>query len=171
MGILSALPAALLCACFSPNADLCSHVCSNNSDCVSDQVCTNQHLCGNTVASCGDMTLDSAVPKVPQDAHNSSPDAAPPPPPDAGPFIINLHVHVDGNGGVTAVLFGTCDSEHALDCVFTAPAGVLVTLVATPHSDARFDRWTSSACAGQPAICTITPAQDVQVVAKFRDGH
>ena len=83
--------------------------------------------------------------------------------PDASaPGPIDLHLQAMGGG---EIVLGSqiCD----MDCTFSVPFSASVTLEAIPDNKQRFDRWTTTTCAGQPAVCTFVAQQPVTVSAHF----
>ena len=74
-----------------------------------------------------------------------------------------LHVQVMGPGMVSLDGGGSC----TMDCMLPAPLGLPATLHALPGNKQKFDRWTSTTCAGQSDTCTFTPTAPVTVSAHF----
>lgn len=169
MAILKLVSLAALAGCYSPSVRDCTVTCNAQSDCASGQVCGGDHYCASALSAgtcaplviIGDAEID-AVATAPVDA---APDARPDarPPIDAAPRV-GLHVHIDGKGSVVVTGVATCD-EH--DCTYGVVAGLRLVLVAVPHADQRFDRWTTVTCGQQDASCTFTPTVATTVGAKF----
>jgi hypothetical protein len=85
---------------------------------------------------------------------------------------VQLHVRVNGDGKVDVLGVGTCDAADAAtqgDCLYLVTAGVPLTLDAIAHTGTTFEKWTSTACAGQGPLCSLTPVLAVtNVNAKFK---
>jgi hypothetical protein len=156
VGILIVIAIALG-ACYSPTLRDCALACTSDGDCVAGQVCTDDRLCTWSTSSRRCAPVDAPI-----DGARA---------PDSSAAIVLLHVLVDGDGQVELVGVATCDSAAPQrgDCELPARARVPATLVATPHDGKMFERWTSTACAGQGATCTTTPIVPMDVVAKFGD--
>jgi hypothetical protein len=154
MGNVIAL-ALTLGACYSPTLRDCRLACTNAGDCAAGQTCSDDHLCIWSSSPRRCALVDGGV------------DA---PPPDSSATAV-LHVRIDGDGRVELVGIATCDSAppQGGDCELLAKVGVRATLVATPHDGQVFERWTSTACGGEGASCTITPTARMDVAAKFVD--
>jgi hypothetical protein len=146
MGFLIAL-ALVLGACYAPEVHDCVLACAADNDCVQGQVCTADHWCAAPALAGGCVELS-------RDAGVDAP----------GPGTIDLHIQIDGPGTVTITGGNTCDSTA---CTFPIAKNVPAVLTAAPKGSHPFDRWTSTICTGQPAVCTFTPTADSTVAAKF----
>jgi hypothetical protein len=153
---VAVLRAALLCAvvgCYSPEAPDCVLACTSNSDCISGQSCTTDHLCAAGVTTCGEQaTTDGSVPKGS----------------DAG-IAATVAIHIDGDGSVRTSDNNTCDSPNGspTDCTFNITIGDAMTLTALPHLTKQFQMWTGMPCMGQTFTCHTTPDGSIALGAKF----
>jgi len=172
MGFLRLGVASLVVAgvgCYSPELRDCTVSCSTSSDCASGLVCGADHLCAapeiaGTCSQLGEMR-DAGI-----DSHK--PDARPDarPPPDAATHV-ELDVKIDGEGRLSLLGIGTCDKAPPQkgECTFVVPIDQLVTATATAYPDARFDKWTTAACASVPInTCSFTATEDTPVGVKFK---
>lgn len=168
MGLLIRLAFVLAIAgCYAPDVRDCTRSCASDDDCVSSQVCTTDHFCAapGLATGCTELVHDASVVDAP-DGHPPPHDAMPPhdaPMPDAWPTV-NLMIQIDGSGMVTLTGGGTCD---ATACTLPAPKGLPATLTAVGHGTHTFEKWTSTTCANQPAVCTFTPTAATTVSVKF----
>ena len=158
MGVLGAAAiAVVLAACYTPSLRDCTVSCSNASDCASGQVCGTDGMCAapDVAGHCQAAEMpDAEMPDAKQDA-----------PP--GTDVI-IHVRIMGHGTVT-VNQTLCDDKGPMsnDCMIQVPPAVPATITARTDGD-PFQMWTSIACGGQGATCTITPLSPVtDVSAKF----
>lgn len=163
MGILGRALALsfVMSACYSPDLRDCTVSCAAAGDCASGQVCGATGFCAAPDVSCvvsdagvtvQDARAMDAQSFTPQDA---APDA--PAPPDA-PTTSTLHVHVDGQGRVTITGVGTCAAgpPQQGDCMFPVLTNIPLVATASPYSDWRFEKWTSTQCAMESTqTCTF----------------
>ena len=169
----------LLAGCYSPELRDCVIACARHTDCVPGQVCGDDGRCAapELAGTCGTSAIipdagvgaDAAMPGPDASPDASTPDAPPdaPPPPDA-PTTITLTVMMSGQGSITVSGVGTCGVSIA-PCSYQVMPGVSHMFTATPAGEWSFDRWQSTACAGQDATCTYTPNVATTVHAKFRN--
>ncbi len=155
MAILRAVWVMALIGCYSPDAPDCTLACTADTDCISGQTCTTDHLCAANLTTCGSQaTTDGSVPGI-----------------DAGPVTtVTLMIHVDKDGSVRDSNNNICNSptNMAIDCSFQVQSGVPLTITAFPNLTKQFEKWDGPACMGQPAICHTTPTGDIMVSAKFK---
>ncbi|MDQ3366778.1 MAG: hypothetical protein M3680_15240 [Myxococcota bacterium] len=169
MALLRTLAIPLLvAACYSPDVRDCTVSCAAVSDCAGGQVCGSDQFCAapDVAGTCAQRTTDAGTEepdgRVPQDA---GADAAAP---DAALAMVQLHIRIDGRGAVTVPNVGVCDAgSGANDCLYMIPPGVPVSLHAVPKNQWRFTAWESTACAGEPATCVLTPTAPTFVKARF----
>ena len=159
MGVLAAAAiAVVLAGCYSPSLRDCTVSCSNATDCAGGQVCGADGMC-----AAPDKAGHCDVAEI-QDAAMPDPDAT-------NPDLVIIHVRVMGMGTIM-VNQTPCNAESTMpnDCMIPV-AAVPTTIKAIDGRDA-FQMWTSQACTGQAATCTITPSAPVtDVSAKFmKDG-
>ncbi len=177
---------AALGACYSPDFRDCSVTCAATTDCASGQVCGTDRLCAGPelAGRCASQVADAEIvdprpdgrppsdARPPADASTEPPSDAPRP--DAAvPAQGLLHVKVSGAGNVDVVGIGVCGAAAApnAECTYTVTLGVVLSLKATANPDATFDKWSTTACANQGPICSLTPVlPSTDVQAKFREG-
>ena len=138
----------LLVGCYTPDTRDCTVACSQATDCVHGQSCSSQGFCTSPGVQC------------------ASPDATP-----VAMTQVALHVMIDGKGRVTVDSVGTCASDNPThgDCTYHVPSRVTRSLVAAPLDEGDFAGWTTSACSGQDATCTLVPVSaTTEVKAKFK---
>ncbi len=178
MAVLRAIVACstlIVCGCYAPELRDCAVSCASTADCGPGQVCGADSWCAdpaiagrctpsdggiaNTSDAPGsrDATVTDAAPSV---------DAAP----DA-PASVSLVVVIMGHGSIAIANVGTCtDLAPNHQCTFAVTAGVPRQLVATGTGGDEFEKWTSTACAGQDATCSMTPILPTTMVsAKFKN--
>jgi hypothetical protein len=160
--------------CFSPEVRDCSVTCASGEDCARGQLCGSDHFCASP-ARLGHCAVPVPVDAIAlADARRDSPPAMDAKRHDASIDAeedVVLHIHIDGGGEVELVGGGTCGEAmdpSAQDCNLSATLGQVATLQAIPHPEHVFDRWESSACAGQGSTCTFVPTGDTKIAARFR---
>ncbi len=176
MAVLRSIVAGLtvvVSACYAPELRDCAVSCSSAADCAPSQVCGGDSWCaapelaGRCTQSDGGVAVDAARDDAATVVTDAPPtDSAPPDAP--GPVI--LVVQIMGHGTVSIPSLGTCN-DHAPNhqCTFAVAGGVPRQLAASGTEGAEFENWTSVACAGQGATCTMTPlAPTTTVAAKFK---
>ncbi|MFT3691685.1 MAG: hypothetical protein QM831_01005 [Kofleriaceae bacterium] len=147
-------------ACYSPDAPDCALSCTADSDCISGQACTTDHLCAATgITTCGAMArIDGGGTIV-----------------DAPPgTTVKLMVHVDKGGGVKLSTNEFCDTgvnTMATDCMFDVAKDQQLTLTAYAHLGYTFDKWGGPLCMTQMsnAACVVTPTMDSMANAGFKN--
>ncbi|MEO8842572.1 MAG: hypothetical protein ABI591_15795 [Kofleriaceae bacterium] len=143
----------VLAGCYAPDAPDCTLACTADTDCISGQTCTTDHLCAANLTTCGSQAItDGGVPVT-----------------DAGPVVM-LTVHVDKDGSVRDSNNDVCASpaNEQIDCTFPVHAGDPLTITAVPNLTKQFDGWMGPPCMGQLAACQTTPAGNLMVSAKFK---
>lgn len=145
MAILRAALVMALVGCYAPEAPDCRLACTADTDCISGQTCTTDHLCAANITTCGSQATT-----------------------DAG--MVTLTIHVDKDGSVRDSNNNTCDSptNMPIDCSFQIQSGAPLTITAYPNGDKEFDKWDGPACMGQPSMCHTTPTGNIMVGAKFK---
>jgi hypothetical protein len=153
-------------ACYSPDLRDCTVSCSAPGDCASGQMCGPQGFCAAPDVSCasggggGGGSSDAGVPirdAHEVDAETIAPADAMPDPPDA-PTQTTVHVKIDGQGRVTIIGVGTCESDPPQkgDCTFVVLPNIALIATASPYPDWRFEKWTSAQCmAESTTTCTF----------------
>jgi hypothetical protein len=144
----------LLAGCYAPEAPDCAIACTANSDCITSQACTTNHLCAAAGVTCGALAIADG--RVATDA-------------DEGPGVTAIKLGVSGAGSVRASTGDQCanPAKAPIVCSFQAPSGQELTLTATPSPSSTFKAWTG-ACTGQALICHTTPTGAmITVNAKF----
>lgn len=133
------LPVLALAGCYAPDLADCTVACNAADDCAADQVCA-EGQCRAPAARC-----------------------------EGAPATVALQVEVAGPGQVVIGGVGTCASPHADadPCAWRIPVGTELHLEARPFEDKELDKWTTAACAGQDASCTVIASDAVFVGAKF----
>ncbi|HEX7703019.1 MAG TPA: hypothetical protein VF403_19915 [Kofleriaceae bacterium] len=146
-----------LVSCYAPDAPDCTLACTANTDCISGQACTTDHLCAATnVTTCGvQATTDGSVPGS---------DAG------SGTTMVTLMIHIGKDGSVRDSNNDICDSptNTPLDCTFQVHSGDPLTITAIPDPTKQFDKWMGAPCMGQLAICHTTPVGNIMVSAQFK---
>jgi hypothetical protein len=179
MGILGRSIASTLLfasACYSPDLRDCTVSCTAANDCASGQVCGSDRFCASPelAGRCGSLpTDDGGTPIPPTDAgvivdgeSVTPPDA----PPDA-PMTKQLHIKVDGQGGISVLGVGTCDSAPPQngDCRFDVFLATPLHAEGYGHPGWRFDKWTDGPCQDDHEdSCNFTPTGPTNLNAKFR---
>jgi hypothetical protein len=162
--------------CYAPAVRDCTVSCGSAGDCATGQVCGADGMCASPAAAgqCARLAPDAGIPDAPaapgRDA--GAPIDAPPdaPPRDAGPSV-RLTVQIAGKGSVAIDGVGTCSSQDPpKPCGFDVAAAAQLTLQAAGLDGDQFAMWTSLACAGQGARCTLTPIVPTTVSARFAKG-
>lgn len=175
MGILgpSLAIACLALGCYSPAVRDCTVSCGSAGECATGQVCGADGMCASPAAAgqCARLVPDAGIadaPAAPSRDAGAPIDAAPDAPPrDAGPSV-RLTVQIAGKGSVAIDGVGTCSSQDPQrPCGYDVAAGAQLTLQATGLDGDQFAMWTSLACAGQGARCTLTPIVPTTVSARF----
>jgi hypothetical protein len=163
MAVLRLLALAVVAACYSPEAPDCTLACTADSDCVSGQACTTDHMCAATsITTCGAHATVDGNNATGSDAGMGSGSGS--------ATYVTLTLHVDGNGSASTSDGQTCDSlVMPKDCPFQVVKGVQLTLTPTAHPTKMFDKWMGGMCDGQPNTCQITPTVAVTVQAKFKN--
>ncbi len=85
--------------------------------------------------------------------------------PDGGATDVTLTITRSGNGTGT-VTSSPAGLDCGTTCTLTVPAGTVVTLSATPASDAVLAGWTGGGCTGT-GTCELTLDADTTIDAKF----
>ncbi len=156
MAVLKYAFVMLLAGCYSPDTPSCVLACTADSDCVSGQVCTTDHLCAASgTATCGAQALTDG-------GAVTGPDAG------SGATQVTVHINVNGPGRVTITGGPTCNNllSMPLDCMYQMPAGVELTFTANPYLK-PFKDW-SGECMNQANPCMATPTGPMMMVgAKF----
>lgn len=161
MGVLSsrlapALPGLLgllAPACYAPELPDCTTPCSSDLDCAPDQTCGAESYCTAPDVVCAPLERPDAP-------------ATPPPPVELRVTVKDGQVEVKLAGQSLAVCDGVESQERT--CSLAVRRQVPLSLIATPHAGARFDRWLNG-CKGQGATCRlalVAPRTDVR--ARFR---
>jgi len=148
---------AVVVGCYSPEAPDCTLACTADSDCISSQACTTDHMCAATgIATCGNH-------ETPDAGHVTGPDAG------SGDSV-TLTIQVSGGGGVRTNDGDFCDGNGDMmnTCVFHVLAGEAVMLTPVPHMQKQFDRWQGAPCMNQPQVCSLTADGPVTAQAKFK---
>jgi len=152
----TALVLALV-GCYAPDAPDCTLACTADTDCISGQACTTDHLCaGTSVTTCGSQaTTDGSVPGI---------DAG------SGTTMVTLMIHVDKDGSVRDSNGDICDSptNMPIDCTFQVHSGDPLTITASPNLGKEFDKWMGPPCMGQLSMCHTTPTGNIMVSAQFK---
>jgi len=158
-------------ACYAPDVRDCTVSCSSVSDCAAGQVCGADSFCAapEVAGSCAQRTADAGVDGPPDDTPRPDaslpPDAAPDAPPSS---MVQLHIRIDGRGSVSSLATGACEAgSGGTDCIYDVLQDVPISLHAVAKNNWYFDRWTSSTCGNQPALCTFTPREATFVRARF----
>jgi hypothetical protein len=148
-----------LVGCYAPDAPDCTLACTADSDCISGQACTTDHLCaGTNIATCGaQATTDGSVPGI--DAGS-----------DAGTPMVALMIHIEKDGSVRDSENHICNSPTniPIDCTFQVVTGDPLTITAFPNIGKQFDKWMGPPCMGQLAMCHTTPVGNIMVTAQFK---
>lgn len=159
MAILTMAMVLALVGCYAPDAPDCTLACTANSDCISGQACTTDHLCaGTSITTCGtEATTDGSVPGT--DAGSGS-----------GTTLITLMIHIDKDGSVHDSDSDICDSptNSPIDCTFQVHSGEPLTITAIPNLGKQFDKWMGPPCMGQLSMCHTTPVGNIMVSAAFK---
>lgn len=157
---------AAVAGCYSPELRDCVVACGSGDDCGPGQVCGSDGRCAapEVAGSCSSVAPlpDAGGPDLPADARiDAMPDA---------PAMAQLVVQIAGKGIVTVTNIGTCNyNAPSHTCTYSVPPGTQVEVIATGTSGDEFERWQSTACAGQDETCTTTVAAPSTIVAaKFR---
>ena len=149
---------SVVAGCYHPSLDSCTVSCSSPDDCGGGQICGSDGMCASPEVA-GQCSGIAAT------------DAGTTPGPD-GPLDAIIHVKIMGKGTVT-VGAQLCNDAGpgANDCMFHVTRGIPVIITAQDDDD-QFQMWTSTACSGQGAVCTITPILPmVDVTAMFAKMH
>jgi hypothetical protein len=158
LGALVALAAPV--GCYAPSLRDCTVSCEATSDCASGQVCGDDGLCAvpEVAGRCATIEVDAGT------TVDAGADAAP-----DGPPLVTLVVQIDGKGSVDVAGRGVCSSEIQRGrCMYDIPFGVAQRVEAIAIDNRQpFVGWTSLACAGQGAVCTVVPLTATTVVPKF----
>jgi hypothetical protein len=151
--------------------------CTAANDCASGQVCGSDRFCAapDLAGRCASFPKDDGGTPIPP-THDAGVivDAEAVIPPDAAPdapTTRQLHIKIDGQGGVSVLGVGICDSGPPQngDCTFIVLLTAPVHAEAFPHSDWRFDKWTQGPCDGDESrTCDFTPTGTTNLNAKFR---
>lgn len=148
------LASTILAGCYHPSLDNCTVACSSPDDCGGGQVCGADGMCASpdVAGQCGGIGDTDG---------GTTPDAG-------GVLDAVIHVKIMGKGTVT-VGDQLCDDKGPAngDCMLHVTRGIPVFI--TAHDDnEQFQRWTSTACGGQGAVCTLTPILPmIDVTAMF----
>lgn len=180
MGLLgrsTAFTLSLASACYSPDLRDCTVSCTAANDCASGQVCGSDRFCASPelAGRCATLPTDDGGTPIPPmhdagaivDGESVTPPDAPP---DA-PATKQLHIKVDGQGGVSVLGVGLCDSAPPQkgDCRFDVYLAAPLHAEAYPHLGWRFDKWTDGPCKNDESqTCDFTPAAPTNLDAKFR---
>lgn len=154
MAVLRFAAVILLAGCYAPEAPDCAIACTANTDCITSQACTTNHLCAAVGVTCGAPAIADAG--VATDA-------------DEGPGVTAIKLVVSGAGSVQASTGDLCanPAKTPISCTFQAPTGLELTLTATPPPSRMFKEWTG-ACTGPALVCHTTPSGAmITVNAKF----
>jgi hypothetical protein len=156
MAILRTTVWLALVGCYAPDAPDCTLACTANTDCISGQACTTDHLCaGTNITTCGvQATTDGSVPGS-----------------DAGTgTMITLTVQLEKDGSVRDSDNDVCNSptNSPLECTFQVHSGEPLTITAIPDLTKQFDKWSGPPCMGQLAMCHTTPVGNITVNAMFK---
>ena len=152
-------------ACYGPDAPDCTLACTMDSDCVSGQACTTDHLCAATgITTCGAHAMTDGNAATGSDAGMGSGSGS------GSATYITLNLQVDGNGSASTSYGQTCDSiVGPKTCPFQVAKGVQLTITATPHATKMFDKWTGGPCDQVDLpTCSTTPNAMVMIQAKFK---
>ncbi len=153
----------LAAGCYSPETPDCTLGCAADSDCIASQACTTDHRCAApSIATCGRLSPIDAAAVTDGRLADASPF-------DAGPTLVMLSVHTDGNGAIEITGNVPCDKiGMPVTCTYQVPIGIELTVTAIPHSTWVFEHWTGGLCDGQGATCHATPTAMATVNAKFK---
>ena len=156
MAILRMALVLALVGCYAPDAPNCTLACTADTDCISGQACTTDHLCaGTNITTCGvQATTDGSVPGI---------DAG------SGTTMVTLTIQIGKDGSVRDSDDDVCDSptNMPLTCMFQVPSGDPLTITAIPDPEKQFDKWMGAPCMGQLAMCHTTPVGNIMVTAQF----
>ena len=163
---LPALAFAFAAACYGPEAPDCTLACTMDSDCISGQACTSDHLCATTgVTSCGAHAMVDGNNAAGSDAGSGSGSGS------GSATYVTLTLQVDGNGSASTNYSQTCDSfAMPKTCPFQVVKGAQLTVTATPHVTKQFDKWAGGPC-DQVMVptCNTTPNAAIMIQAKFKN--
>jgi hypothetical protein len=139
--------AIAIAGCYAPVAPDCKLACTTDSDCISGQVCSSDHLCaGGDITSCANRTVSDGGTLA-----------------DSGPPPIALHVMITGGGSVSVSVGAECTSGT---CTYDVAPNTAVTLTAVDHGNNVFQTW-GMACMGQDRTCQLTVTAPVKAAANF----
>lgn len=139
--------ALVIAGCYAPDAPDCTLACGSDSDCISGQVCSTDHLCaGGGISSCANRTVS--------DGGTRSPDTGPPP--------LELDVVISGGGTVTVSVGAECTSGR---CTYGVAPNTAVTLTAVDHGNNTFQAWMGMPCMGQGRTCQLTVTAPVTMAS------
>jgi len=163
LGALVALAAPA--GCYAPSLRDCTVSCEAASDCASGQVCGDDGLCAapEVAGRCATIEVDAGT-AVDAGAADAAPD---------GPPLVTLFVQIDGKGSVDVAGRGVCSSEIQRGrCMYDIPLGVAQRVEAIAIDNKQpFVGWTSLACAGQGAVCTVVPLTTATTVVPRFHGE
>ncbi|HEY6034629.1 MAG TPA: hypothetical protein VIV58_10230 [Kofleriaceae bacterium] len=153
-------------ACYGPEAPDCTLACSADSDCVSGQACTTDHLCATGITTCGAHAMVDARSATETDADLGSGSGSG----SGSATYVTLNLQVDGNGSASTSYGQTCDSiTGPKTCPFQVAKSVQLTITATPHVLKMFDKWTGGPCDQvMTSTCNTTPNAMIMIQAKFK---
>ncbi len=150
-------------ACYSPDAPDCALACTADTDCISGQACTTDHLCAASgITTCGAHAVTDGGAGATADAAEGSGSGG----------TVTLMIHVDKGGGVRLSTNQLCDTginTMATDCMYDVPAGKQLTATAYAHIGFQFDKWDGMPCMGQGTTCTFTLTMMNMINAKFKN--
>jgi hypothetical protein len=161
---LPAIAFVLAAACYGPDAPDCTLACTADSDCVSGQACTSDHLCATTgITNCGAHGVIDGNNATGSDAGSGSGSGS--------AEYVTLTLHVDGNGSASTNYGQTCESiAMPKDCPFQVAKDVQLTVTATPHLTKMFDKWMGGPCdMVMISTCMTTPTAMLMIQAKFKN--
>jgi hypothetical protein len=150
---------ALVAGCYEPDVRDCTVSCEVADECADNQVCGSDHMCAAPDMAGRCKAMGSAGSNGSGGSGGSNEDDK-----------VALHVMINGHGKVVIDTLATCDAEGGShgDCTVMVPKTVVRSLTAIPREEDGFVGWTTAACAGQDATCTVTPLAAIVVGVKFK---
>jgi hypothetical protein len=159
---------ATLAACYAPDAPDCTLACAADSDCITGQSCTTDHLCaGAGITACANQETTDAGNVAGTDAGSGSGSGS------GSGMMTTLTIQVQGGGGVQTNDGDFCDGtgDTMMTCMFSAPTGGSLVLTPVPHLLKQFDKWNGAPCMTQPLVCSTTATGAAMTFhANFKPG-
>jgi hypothetical protein len=147
---------AVFVGCYSPEAPDCTLACTADTDCISGQACTTDHMCAATsITTCSNQETPDAGHVAGTDAGSGSGSAA----------TVTVTIQVQGGGGVRTNDGDFCDGAGDMmnTCMFQVVAGEPMMLTPVPHVLRQFDKWMGPPCMNQPLGCSLTAMDGLMV--------